>query len=300
MGFTFEEFPNADYYKSDLRKILKYVRSIEKYIAELDGVIEELQEGLKRLDGIEADVTYLKQCCSEVKETISIIQADISALDTVTQDLLVRVDTLEAQVTNLYEYIDAKIAELLAIHNEDFYLLSLKLNQAKEQLQAEIDELRERLDQIDTNVYNPWIGERVTQQENEDYTYNHLADECLTADQYSSLDLTADEYAELGITANDYCEFGKDKLHWNWVYSPAYGWRQEINNVLTSIVDFLAGTMSASEYAELELTADEYAQLELSSEQYFRYNPFVPEGYVKVDPNGIGLTVEQYSHLQTV
>ena len=59
MGFTFEEFPNADYYKSDLRKILKYVRSIEKYIAELEGVIEELQEGLKRLDGIEADVTYL-------------------------------------------------------------------------------------------------------------------------------------------------------------------------------------------------------------------------------------------------
>lgn len=300
MGFTFEEFPNADYYKSDLRKILNYVREIEKYIAKYDEIIDELQEGLKRLDGIEADVTYLKQCCSEVQETISTILSDISALDTITQDLLIRVDTLETQVSNFFEYVDAKFNEVLAIHNEDFYLLSLKLNQAKEQLQSEIDELRERLDQIDTSVYNPWIGERVTQQTNEDYTYNHLADECLTAEQYASLNLTAEEYAELGITSNDYQEFGKDKLHWYWVYSPAYGFKQEINNVLTSIVNFLAGTMNADDYAQLDLTADEYAEMQLTSEQYFRYNPYTPEGYVKVDPNGIGLTVEQYSHLQTV
>ena len=307
MGFTFEEFPNSDFYDSDLREIVTYLQTIRKKMDKYDKVIAELLEGLGRLDAIEKDVATLKQCCTEVREEINSINSeidrmeqDISSLDTVTTDLLLRVGTLEEQVVNVFNYVDARFEELLAIHKEDFYLLLLKLNQAKAQLQAEIDELNVRLNAIDTNVYNPWIGRRVTQQENEEYTYNHLADECLTAGEYASLGYSADEYAELGATSNEYQEFGKTKLRFRWVFSPVYGFRQEINNVLCSIVNFLAGTMSSEQYASLDLTAEEYAEMQLTSEDYFRYNPFSPNGYVAVDPSGLGLTVNQFEHLKTV
>lgn len=293
MGFTFEEFPNADFYKSDLRKILKYVRSMEKYISELSGVVDKLREAIK-------DIDYLKQCCEQVQTQLILIDNNLSSLNEKAEDYEYRISVLEVQYAGFKEYVDNLFNEMKAIHDEDFNLLLLKINQAKAQLESQIEYLQWRIDQIDTSVYNPWLDERVEPQVNEDFIFNHLADECPTADDYASLGLTADEYAEFGISSRDYQEFGRRKLHFDWVFSPAFGWKQEINNVLTSIVDFVCNTLTADQFAELDLTADEYAALDLSSEQYFRYNPLTPTGYVEVSPDGLGLTVSQYSHLKTV
>ena len=293
MGFTFEEFPNADFYKSDLRKILKYVRSMEKYISELSSVIDELREAIK-------DIDYLKQCCEQVQAQLILIDNNLSSLNEKAEDYEYRISVLEVQYAGFKEYVDNLFNELKAIHDEDFNLLLLKINQTKAQLGSQIDYLQWRIDQIDTSVYNPWLDERVEPQVNADFIFNHLADECPTADEYASLGLTADEYAEFGISSRDYQEFGRRKLHFDWVFSPVFGWKQEINNVLTSIVDFVCNTLTADQFAELDLTADEYTALDLSSEQYFRYNPFTPTGYVEVSPDGLGLTVSQYSHLKTV
>lgn len=293
MGFTFEEFPNADLYKSDLRKILRYVRSIEKYIDEFDEVIDELKEGIK-------DIAYLKRCCEDVQAQLVLINNNLNALNEQSEDYEYRISVLEVQYTGFKEYVDNLFNEMKAIHNEDFNLLLYKLNQSKTQLEAEIDYLRWRIEQIDTSVYNPWLAKRVEPQENEDFIFNHLADECPTAEEYASLNLTANEYAAFGITSRDYQEFGKTKLHFHWVFSPAFGWKQEINNVLTSIVNFVCNTLSATDYSNLQLTADEYGALDLTSEQYFRYNPYGGTGYVEVTPLGIGLSVDQYHHLSTV
>lgn len=293
MGFTFEEFPNADLYKSDLRKILRYVRSIEEYIAEISSTIDDLREAVK-------DIPYLKECCENVQAQLILINNNLNALNEQSEDYEYRISVLEVQYAGFKQYVDNLFEEMKAIHNEDFNLLLYKLNQSKAQLEAEIDYLRWRIEQIDTSVYNPWLAKRVEPQENEDFIFNHLADECPTAEEYASLGLTANEYAEFGITSRDYQEFGKTKLHFHWVFSPAFGWKQEINNVLTSIVDFVCNTLSATNYADLQLTADEYAALDLTSEQYFRYNPYGETGYVEVTPLGLGLTVDQYNHLSTV
>jgi hypothetical protein len=293
MGFTFEEFPNADLYRSDLRKILRYVRSIEKYIAEFEEVIEELKEGIK-------DIAYLKQCCEEVQAQLILINNNLNALNEQSEDYEYRISVLEVQYAGFKEYVDNLFNEMKAIHNEDFNLLLYKLNQSKAQLEAEIDYLRWKIEQIDTSVYNPWLAKRVEPQENEDFIFNHLADECPTADEYAGLGLTAAEYASKQLTSRDYQEFGKTRLHFWWVFSPAFGWKQEINNVLTSIVDFVCNTLSSDDYANLQLTADEYAALDLSASDYYKYNPYAQTGYIEVNPLGIGLTVDQYHHLQTV
>lgn len=293
MGFSFEEFPNADFYKSDLRKILRYVRKIEAYIADIDNVIEDLREAIK-------DIPYLKQCCEQVQAQLILINNNLDSLNEKSEDYEYRITELENNYLGFKQYVDNLFNEMKAIHNEDFNLLLYKLNQSKAQLESEIDYLRWRIEQIDTSVYNPWLAKRVEPQENEDFIFNHLADECPTAEDYASLNLTADEYKSFDITSRDYQEFGKTKLHFHWVFSPAFGWKQEINNVLTSIVDFVCNTLNANDYANLQLTADEYAALDLTSEQYFRYNPYGETGYVEVTPLGLGLTVDQYHHLSTV
>lgn len=304
MGFTFEEFPDADYYKSDLRKILRYVREISAYLKTLDGVIEELKEGLARLDAIEANVDKLLAeydvISAQVKELqleVSSIENHLVLLDTTLDELQHRVELIAIQLNAVYQYIDDKYAELQAEYRQDFNLLLLKINQIKVSLENDIEELRERINSIDTSVYNSWLNNVVGPQENNDFTYNHLADECLTAVQYMSLGYTASEYAALGITSRDYQEFGKHKTHFDWVFNPVAGWKQEISNVLTSIVNFVCNTLTATGYASLDMSASDYAALDLTAEAYYRYNPLSPSGNISISPTGTGLTSEQYSHL---
>ncbi len=304
MGFAFEEFPDADYYRSDLRAILRYIRKINAYLKTLDGIIEELRAGIERLDAIEEDVEKLKVLTDTLDTEVKAIKLELADIelhlqnhDIAIADLDGRIKLLEISINAIYQYIDDKYNELLAKETEDFNLLMLKLNQAKVMLQQQIDELRARIESIDTDVYNPWIDRRVTLQENENFTYNHLADECLTAEQYLTLNYTAEEYANLQITSREYQEFGKDRTHFNWVFAPVYGFRQEISNVLTAIVNYLKGTMDNSQYIALDLTADEYAALDLTAEDYVGYNPFRASGTVMYSNDGQGLTSNEYSHL---
>ena len=44
MAFTFEEFPGSDYYNSDLREILEYMREFESKLDSYDTSIENLEE----------------------------------------------------------------------------------------------------------------------------------------------------------------------------------------------------------------------------------------------------------------
>lgn len=293
MGFTFEEFPDADYYRSDLRRILKYVREMNEYLKGIDEVIDDLREGI-------ADIAYLKECCSQVRAQLVLMDNNLTSLNEKAEDYEYRISALEAEYVGIKDYVDNLFNLLKAMHTEDFDLLLAKLNQTKVQLESEIDYLRWRIEQIDTDVYNPWLNETVGPQRNENFIFNHLADECLTAAEYSKLSLTAQEYSDRGITSREYQEFGKEKLHFRWVFSPVYGWKQELNNVLCSIINFVANTMSSSEYSALDLTADEYATLNLTSEQYFKYNPDSPTGYIEVSPLGSGLTVQQYSNLNII
>lgn len=304
MGFTFEEFPNSDYYDSDLREILMYVRKISAYLKSLDAIIEELREGLARLDQIEADVDKLLAEYDDIlartkalEDELSSVENHLTSLDLSIEELTHRINLIDIQLGAVYQYVDDTYAVLRAEYKQDFNLLLLKINQIKVNLEVEIEELRERVDSIDTSVYNSWMNRVVTPQENSDFAFNHLADECLTAEEYMSLGYTASDYANLDITSREYQEFGKKKTHFNWVYNPVAGWRQEISNVLTAIVNFVCNTLTATAYASLDLTADEYTALDLTSEQYFRYNPLASSGNIILDPNGTGLTSEQYSHL---
>ena len=294
MSYTFHEFPHTRNYDSDLRELIQIVREMDEYLASLETTIEQLEEALKDIPNMQNAIKVSQQITADLPTIRSGIQtlkdADVLFAGQIA-GLNGRLDVIDLKFDLVYEYID-----------KADYLLLLKMNQYKIELQNQIDALREALAQIDTNTVNPWHEElgKIPLQKNIQLMYMDLADRVPLAMEYSELGLTADEYASLELSAYEYAVRGDKHLHLHWVFSPVYGWKQEISNVLTSIVNAVFGTLSASDYSALDMTADEYASMDMTSEDYQRYNPTATSGYLRVSPSGTGLTKTQYEHIELV
>lgn len=275
------------------------INELEQAIVDLDEIkstVNRLDSGLTELTAYVNDINnYAKSLEGRIKNNEDAIASLIDTMAGFNTSVDEKLDALERKLTRMINSVTADI-------DKELSLLQAKINQIRVNLQSQINDLRDRVDEIDTSVINPWhdnLG-RITQDANIKLVYSDLADEVPTAGEYARLGLTANEYSDLDITAMDYTRRGKERLHFYWVFSPTYGFKQEISNVLTSIVNFISKTLSANEYTALDLTADEYSALDLTASDYYSYNPSVTRGYVSVDPTNIGLSVEQYSHLGVV
>lgn len=276
------EFPGSDYYDRDLREIIHYMREFEKLLTHYAEVINTLSEAIVDIDAMKDAISALQVATSD----LDVIRQDVSDLKGEYSSMSVHIENLYTQVALLKDYVDSE-NNIQDIHIEEYRIA----------LQEEIDELRRIISEIDTDSVNPWHTElgKVHLAENFRLTYGDLADECPTAQEYAGLGLSANEYAEYELPAIEYCTRGKSHLHMYWVYSPAFGWKQEISNVLTSIVNFIKSTISATDYSVLDMTADEYASLDLTAEDYLSYG--ATQGYITISPSNIGLTKAQYERL---
>ena len=322
---------SLSYYES----ICKLVAKINEVIEQFDDwsdVIAELQEAITDIDSMKENITRLNNELTVLSERVDsnytelvelVSQLDKLVKDSV-KDMNNRVDTVEMSLSNLTQAIynvnnhlqkeiDDLRVELTNLINskyvnfeEELELLRLKVNQMKVNLQGQIDVINERLAELDTKVENPWHTElgKLSLDKNIKLMYNDLADCVPTAEEYNKLGLDADAYSSFGLRAIDYVLRGKERLHYYWVCSPAYGWWQNVNNVLTSILDFMYDVYSATAYSELDLTADEYSELDLTADGYYLWNYHGgggggdTRGFVKYDPIGTGLTRREYEHLE--
>lgn len=289
MAFTFEEFPSSDYYNSDLRKILEYMRKFEATLKEYDVVIADLKRELENIGGLYDRVALLEQATSDLNEIRSNISALITGLENLANKEQADIDDLDRRIVLLstamsgfvtslkqvYSYIDYELAKRDKSMRTNVKYLEGMIASIEVYLQNQIDYLRWRLEQIDTSVINPWHSElgRVNQDENAKLVYLDLADNELTAEEYAKLGLTADSYVDLDITAYEYARRGKQVTHFNWVYNPVKGWRQEISNVLTALCNYCKDTLTATEYADLQMSAESYANLRLTAKDYYEFNP---------------------------
>ena len=300
MAFTFNEFPWSKYYDSDLREVLEYMREFEKELKRYAEAIEQLEAALPRITALENATRDLPT----IRTNISKLQKDVSDLANMDAALQGQINRIKLEIVNIhndiarvYGYIDSCILDLDTKWKIKLIQLQNIMNLKFIELTDAIEELSKRIDSIDTSVVNPWhsMEGRISNQRNVNYIYNELGDEILTAEQYCRLGLSADDYSEFDIDAREYAEFGKTKLHFYWVYSPTFGWRQEINNVLTSIVNEIMDTLTATEYSALELDADAYSALDLTAFGYYNYN--TDRDYLRL--GGDGITASQYSSITT-
>ena len=258
---------------NDIDKMISILEEWEEIIDTLKEAAEKYDDILVRLTAAESEINTLQSDLSSLKLQVIKNADDIEALKANMSVLDSKMTILETKIAAVYNYIDNSINVLASrMYQQDLIIMN-KLNQAKADLQNQINDLYNIVDSIRTDLANPWHwGKQYSPDENNKLIYQDLADGCPTAEEYARLNLTADEYDAFNLTAYEYARFGFRMLHLDFVFSPIYGFKQSVDNVLTSILNWIEGTLSADGYTALNLTADDYTALNLSAADYYSYN----------------------------
>ena len=298
----YKKYPYQNDEILNLDWVLSQIQEFRQSFEEWAETIQKLQEGLEDISDWETRIEALEVMSAKIpviekslNDLANLHDVDVKNLKAMIDDLQRQIDALD--ITALRIYIDSRDNELMADYNKkiyDNYVITYQLFNA---LKDRLEILAQIIAELDTKVYNPWPRRIETEalQANLNYAYSDLADSVPTAEQYSELGLSADEYNTYDMLARDYSVRGKFNFRMHFVYSPVFGFKQEINNVLTSIVNFIKGTMSADEYTALDIDAEDYSGLDLTAADYYSYGSN-PSGVVGT--GGTGLTSEQYSTLQ--
>lgn len=281
MANFFHKYPYENFHELNLDWILEQIKEFGTTLDSYKEVAEELEEALQQLPNYESRLDALESLTDGLDSTLLAINNSINGLISEDVSLQNQIDALkrefdlfDANFDAVYKYIDSQIAVVNSDVDAKLDAFRYSISYDLIKLQKEVDSLRKIIEQLDTSVLNPWHPElgRVNQDKNQKLVYNDLADECLTAEEYCSLGLSASDYESFDLTAIKYAEFGKKKLHFYWVYAPVEGFRQEISNVLTSIINNVFNTITADVYASLDMTADDYLALDLTASGYQKYN----------------------------
>ena len=262
---------------NELIAALGDIDTMKADILQLQSDVADLMALRADLSRLEAEVLTISTQSNSNSRDIAILKQQMSGLDNRFDDVYTRIKN---EVTKLNQTIAAVTLEIQNDYNEKFYVIMRIL-----------DDLQQQLDAINTSLVNPWHSEmgKISPDANNKFVYADLADECLTAEEYLKLGLSASDYAAFNISAINYAKFGKTRLHFRYVFMPLEGVKQEISVALDSIVNNIMGTMTADDYAELDLDADDYAALDLTAAIYMRY-PL----------NTIGLSADDYAGLGTL
>lgn len=284
-------YDNSLSYYEQICKLTKCCQEIIDELVDWSDTIAELQGAIVDISAMKTDINAIKLDLSGVHVSLDNIQESVRSVNEYAHtlegkindnaeaisDLVKMIANFNANVDEKLNALEKRLTKLIQSitlnYDEEILAIKKSISDLKFNLQSQIDLLNRRVDEIDTSVVNPWRAQlgRITNQKEANYEYNDLADCVPTAEEYVRLGLTAEEYSNIGITAMDYVRRGKEKLRYYWVYSPTYGFRQEISNVLTSIVNFISNTLSASEFSLLDLTADDYTALDITAQEYYSY-----------------------------
>ena len=307
MGFTFEEFPNADYYRSDLRKILKYVRELEGQMNTWDSVVAELRQSIAQLDSYTEDIIRLDELTAKMEILLNKLKSDVSfALDNlkeindwrdVTDHKLV---ILSTRITNLRTYVDDMDKLLQADYNNKFTIYNLKMKQIERNLMGYINGLIERMEYIvehlSSDVYDPIRSERILFDANNEHIYADLRVGGITEELFAEMGLTEQRLQEIGLTQYDWAFNSMYFFKQFYMYSPVRGIKMSPYQALSDVLTFICSTMTEAQFEALNLTEEEFEALNLTHREYLTYNS-TDRNVVIVDNDANGLTENQLQHL---
>ena len=262
----------------ELRQIIaNTIPGMQDDISTLYGDINTIEASILNLRTSIADLPTIRNDIAGLKQIDKELQEQINKINTNYSEIFAMFDNIYYRLDHISEIVGAELMARIYKLQEEFYIM-------KADLENQMKEISDRMDAIDTSVYNPWAGYRVDQDTNDKMIYRDLADMVPTASEYAGLGLSADDYDDYEINAYEYAVRGKKHFHFDWCFSPLWGIRQAVGNVLTSIINYMMGTLTATEYSALDLDADAYSNLDLTAEAYYTYNV-----------NGSGLTADDYS-----
>ena len=300
-------------------KIRQFQATIDEF-AEYVHILAELEPRVATLEGEYSQLqNYVSELESRLSEIASLVSALSSSLDTekdtraaADSDLQRQIDAIKSSITNIAGlearirlYVDQKVKASDLRTDAKLYKAYLKMNEYYIDLMGYIEDIYNLLEHVATDIYNYAAyayspDGRISFDLNNWLVYLHCSN-ALSAEEYCSLGLTADEYAAFNLTAERYLMYSRKELHYDYVFMPLSGVKQETSVALSEAVNAVFDTLSASEYASMDLDADTYYALDLTANEYRRLNS---DGDLTQriihSAHGAGLTAEEYSKLYMI
>lgn len=269
MSFGNSEFPNTNFYNSDLRELIamykKMVAEYDTIKAEIDEVTKKIEEFTQYVDEIIDEKINLK--LKALTSRVTMLEIEMKKVEEELDNVNLRVDEIVKDIINLVIRIDQVRVEL----KTDIAEVYIELGKYKESIDdiiqieinkliAYIDEHVTKLDRLD--VVNPITGEYENiQNVLDDILDALLSGFGLTAKEYDDLKLTALQYDKLVITAIQYSVRGYLLLYRELIVrmrSPFTGDIDSYENIIYSLADLHKNCFTANEYDEKALTAQVY------------------------------------------
>lgn len=290
-----DQILNLDWLLKELQDFRTSFESWAETIAALQEALEDINDWENRIEALETISAQIPEIKKSLDNLYNLHEADTKNLKALIDDLQNQINALD--IAALRAYVDSRDNELMLDYNRKIYENYVLTYSLFDALKSRVEILANIIASIDTKAFNPWPRSlsKESLQDNLKFAYSDLADSVPDASEYAELGLTASEYVNYDLLARDYSLRGFKALKMDFVYSPVFGFKQELNNVLTSIVNFMKGTLNADEYTALDLDAESYTALDLTALDYYSYAS-TASGIVGT--GGTGLTSEQYSSLQ--
>lgn len=310
MGFAFEEFPNSDYYNSDLREILSYVRKIEAYISTFDEVVEGLKEAIKDLDQYGEDIDALKTLTSTLDADVAHIKTEINFILNNLEEINgwkelddAKFRVISKRIDNLRVYVDDMDAVLMADYNQKFTIYNLKMKQIEQTLMGYIHGIIERMEymieHLSSDVYDPIRAQRLLFDVNNENIYSDLRVGGITEERYAELGLTEEELQAYELTQYDWAFHSNYFFKQYYMHSPVRGVKMSPYQALSDVLTFICSTMTEEQFEALGLTEEQFEALDLTHKEYLTYNS-IDRNIVIVDDSASGLTENQLQHLRVL
>lgn len=302
----FHKYPYSNFHELNLDWILAKITEFETKLKEWSVIAEELESALGQIGEMQAELDALKaqvdaldldQVKADIADLYNKLNTQVNRLDRKDDELQSQITTLVYRIQNIITLIntldnklDVNIARLRREINAGLLDLRIYVDESLALLQEELDALAALVDwlvkNLSTTIRNPIRDKRYSFDKNNELVYSDLSYGALTAYEYDYIGITAADYAKKNLSAVKYFLYSRFIFKKpQWTVMPVQGIRQSIANALTDAVTFAVGTLTATDYFNMNLTADEYESLDITSADYLRYGSQPQEGDIIVYNN---------------
>ena len=324
------QIPYTNVHELNLDWVMQKIREFDAKITAFQAVIDEFAQYVDVLVHLEPRVAALENEYSALNTTVGNLQNYVNTLhNSITSlenalerekntrgaadaDLQRQIDEINNSMVNVANlerrikiYVDQKIIGSEKRTDEKLQRAYLQMNSYYIELMDYINDIYDLLSHVATDVYNSnayayATDGRIPFDLNNKLVYLHC-DNALSAEEYCSLGLSADDYATFNLTAERYLMYSHKELHYDYVFMPLSGVKQDHSVALSEVVNSIFDTLSADDYALLDLDADDYALLDLDANDYRRLNLDGDLTHrIRYSDHGSGLTADQYAHLNMI
>lgn len=283
MPFMNYEFPNSNYYDTDLRELVHLYKelkgiyeSLEKEIQDTIDFVNNFEQHADELIDERINVAlslYLQRLIrleEKVKELEEKLNQDDGVLGMI-ESLKNTVADLQRQINDTNHLLAAEIQAVRELLHQYKYEIDSYVDSKVSLLEQYIKDTVTKVDRLD--VISPITGLFEPIQKVLDEMYNILVRSfALTAQQYDSLRLTAKQYDLYGITAYEYDTHSYFELYFklttNLMLSPFSGKMEKIEDVVNDLANLHKCALTAQEYDDRQITAGDYDGMEITAFVY--------------------------------